>query len=48
MNVILILFDSLNRHYLPCYGNNWVQAPNLTRLAQMGFVFENHYLGSSP
>ena len=24
MNVVCILLDSLNRHFLPAYGNDWV------------------------
>jgi len=48
MNVILILLDSLNRHYLPCYGNDWVKAPNITKVAERGTVFDNHFIGSSP
>ena len=31
MKVILILSDSLNRHYLPRYGNQCVVAPNMQR-----------------
>lgn len=48
MNVITILLDSLNRDFLPCYGNSWVQAPNIQRLADKGFVFDNHFIGSAP
>lgn len=48
MNVILIQIDSLNRHFLPSYGNDWVQAPNLTAFAQRGTIFEQHYVGSLP
>ncbi len=48
MKVILVLADSLNRHYLPCYGNAWVQTPNIDRFAQQSVIFENHWLGSAP
>lgn len=48
MNVILVLLDSLNRHYLPCYGNDWVQAPGIQRLADRGVVFDNHFISSAP
>ncbi|MDF1514151.1 MAG: sulfatase [Anaerolineae bacterium] len=48
MKTILILSDSLNRHYLPIYGNNWVQAPNITRFAEHSVVFDNHWIGSAP
>ncbi|MBD2869143.1 sulfatase [Paenibacillus arenilitoris] len=48
MKTILILMDSLNRHYLNCYGESWVQTPNLDRLAAKGVVFDRHYGGSLP
>ena len=34
-----ILSDSLNRHYLPTYGNQWVIAPNIERFARRSVVF---------
>lgn len=48
MRTIFILMDSLNRHYLPCYGNDWVKAPNIAQLAQRGVTFDNHYCASMP
>ena len=48
MKTIFILMDSLNRHYLPVYGNDWVKTPNLDRLAEKSAVFQNHYMGSAP
>ena len=27
-----------------CYGNKWIETPNLDRLADSGFVFENAYV----
>ncbi len=48
MNVICILMDSLNRHFLPLYGNDWVQTPNLDRLAARSAIFTNNYIGSMP
>jgi arylsulfatase A-like enzyme len=48
MRVIMVLSDSLNRHYLPTYGNEWVIAPNLERLAKRSVVFDNHWIGSAP
>ncbi len=47
-NVILILLDSLNRHFLPIYGNDWVKAPNIERLAERSVVFDQHYMCSAP
>lgn len=48
MKTIFILMDSLNRHYLSCYGDSRIHTPNLDRLAQRGVVFDNHYAGSLP
>ena len=48
MKAIMVMFDSLNRHYLPCYGNTWVHAPNFQRLAERTVVFDNAYVGSMP
>lgn len=48
LSVVLIQLDSLNRHFLPCYGNDWVQAPNLYAFAQRAAVFDRHYAGSLP
>ena len=48
MKTIVILMDSLNRHYLPAYGNAWVRTPNMDRLAARSCVFDNHYVGSAP
>lgn len=48
MNVICILLDSLNRHFLPAYGNDWVRTPNLDRLQQRSVTFERAYIGSMP
>lgn len=48
MNVIFILSDSLNRHFLPIYGNTWVKTPNIERLAERCVVFDQHYTGSAP
>ena len=48
MKTIIILSDSLNRHYLPMYGNDWVIAPNLKRFAERSVVFDNHWIGSAP
>lgn len=48
MKAILVLSDSLNRHYLPPYGNGWVIAPNIERFARMSVTFDNHWIGSAP
>lgn len=48
MKTIVVLSDSLNRHFLPPYGNEWVVAPNIARLADRSILFDNHWLGSAP
>ena len=48
MKAIMVMFDSLNRHMLPPYGADWVQAPNFLRLAQRTVTFDNSYVGSMP
>ncbi len=40
--------DSLNRHYLPAYGNKRVKTPNIDRLAEKSVTLNNHWLGSAP
>ncbi len=48
MKAIMVMFDSLNRHYLPPYGNDTVQAPNFARLARQATTFECSYVCSMP
>lgn len=48
MRLIYVLFDSLNRHALGCYGGQEVATPNIDALAARGVVFDNHYVGSLP
>ena len=48
MRAITIMYDSLNRKYLPCYGNEDVYAPNFKRLQEKAVVFDNFYAGSLP
>ena len=48
MKVIMVMFDSLNRHMLPPYGCDWTHAPNFTRLAQRALTFDRSYVCSMP
>ncbi len=48
MNVILILIDSLNRHYLSAYGPSAVATPNLDAFARRAWRMDNHFVGSLP
>ncbi|MCL4467161.1 MAG: sulfatase [Chloroflexi bacterium] len=47
-NVIVVMLDSLQFNYLGCYGNKWIQTPNLDRLAREGVLFENNYIEGVP
>lgn len=48
MRAILVIFDTLNRRFLPPYGATDVIAPNFTELAARSVTFENAYGGSMP
>ena len=48
MNVIFIMNDTFRRDHLGCYGNSWIQTPNLDRFAQQAAVFEQFYAASYP
>ena len=48
MKAVLIMYDSLNRRYLPPYGKEDIIAPNFTRLAEHSVTFDNFYCGSMP
>jgi arylsulfatase A-like enzyme len=48
MKAIVVMFDSLNRHFLPTYGCDWTKAPNFQRLARRTVTFDNSYVCSMP
>lgn len=48
MKAVMVMFDSLDKHYLECYGCNWTKTPNFNRLAQKAVKFEKFYVGSMP
>ncbi len=48
MNVVTVMFDSLNRHLLPNYGCDWTCAPNFRRLAGRSVTFDRSYVCSMP
>ena len=48
MRLIYILFDSLNRHALGCYGGRQVATPHFDALAARSVLFDTHYVGSLP
>ena len=48
MKAITIMYDSLNRNYLPCYGDTESITPNFKRLAEKAVTFDKFYVGSLP
>ncbi|MFP3903163.1 MAG: sulfatase-like hydrolase/transferase, partial [Armatimonadota bacterium] len=48
MRVIMVMFDTLNRRFLPPYGCDWIHAPNFQRLAERTVTFSNAFVGSMP
>ncbi len=48
MKTLFLVLDTVRADYLGCYGNRWVQTPNLDRLSSAGFTFDNHWVGSLP
>ncbi len=48
MKTVFVLFDSLNRHMLGCYGGTRIPTPNFDRLAARTKVYDKHYVGSLP
>ena len=43
-NLLFIFTDQQRYDSLSCYGADWVHTPNLDRLADESFVFENAYV----
>lgn len=43
-NILFILTDQQRYDTLACYGNDWLQAPNLNTLADESFVFDAAYV----
>lgn len=48
MKAIVVMFDTLNRKFLPPYGAEGIHAPNFDRLAARSVTFDNAYGGSMP
>jgi Arylsulfatase A and related enzymes len=48
MRAIVVFYDSLNKRYLPPYGNEQIDAPNFRRLAEHAVTFDNSFVGSMP
>ena len=43
-NILFILTDQQRRDSMRAYGNKWIKTPNLDKLANRSFVFENTYV----
>ncbi|NYT38624.1 sulfatase [Allopusillimonas soli] len=48
MRTVFLLFDSLVRGALECYGGTSVHTPNFKRFAERAVTFDNHFAGSLP
>ncbi len=48
MKAIFVLFDSLNRTAMGCYGRSAVRTPNFDRFAARAVTFDRHFVGSLP
>lgn len=48
MRAITIMYDSLNRNYLPSYGGDAAELPNFKRLQDKAVTFDCFYAGSLP
>ncbi len=48
MNVILIISDTVRYDYCGCYGNNWVQTPNMDALASESAIMASFFTASFP
>ena len=46
-NVLFIIADDASRHFGNAYGCDWVNTPNIDRLAKRGLVFDNAYTPTS-
>jgi len=45
-NLIYLFTDQQRADTMAAYGNDWIETPNLNRLSQESFVFENAYVSS--
>jgi arylsulfatase A-like enzyme len=44
----MVMFDSLNRHFLSPYGATWTRTPNFARLARQAQTYDRSYVASMP
>ncbi len=48
MNLVLVIIDSLRKDHVGCYGNTWIETPNLDKLAKESVIFDAAYPESLP
>lgn len=48
MRAIMLMFDTLNKHFLSPYGCEWIKTPNFDRLMKKTVAFDRCYAGSLP
>ncbi len=48
MRAVMLMFDTLTRHYLPNYGCDISKMPNFQRLQEKVTTFDEFYIGSMP
>lgn len=48
MKAVMVMYDSLDKHFLQCYGCDWTKTPNFSRLAERTVRYDNFYVGSMP
>lgn len=46
MKVFIIVLKGANTAFLPCYGNNWTQMPNMNVIAAQSLVLDHYYCSS--
>ena len=48
MNIILLLIDTMRYDYIGANGNDWIETPNLDRLASQSWGFDRAFSASFP
>ncbi|MGQ9728063.1 MAG: sulfatase [Candidatus Fervidibacter sp.] len=48
MNIVIVILDTLRKDHLGCYGNNWIQTPNLDTFSSESLKFARAYPESLP
>ena len=48
MRVVFVLFDSLVRKSMGCYGGTHIKTPRFDEFSKRAVTFDNHYVGSLP